>query len=122
NAEVKFKRPIGILCDLQGPKFRIGEIEGGRVFLSEGSLFRFDTNEDVGSAERVFLPHPQIFEAVEPGHTLLLDAGKLRMRVVDRSVREITAEVLVGGALASRKGIEIGRASCRERVEMSGVD
>lgn len=105
NAEVKFKRPIGILCDLQGPKFRIGEIEGGRVFLSEGSLFRFDTNEDVGSAERVLLPHPQIFEAVEPGHTLLLDDGKLRMRVVDRSVREITAEVVVGGALASRKGI-----------------
>lgn len=105
NAEVKFKRPIGILCDLQGPKFRIGEIEGGRVFLSEGSFFRFDTKEEPGSAERVFLPHPQIFEAVEPGHTLLLDDGKLKMRVVDRSLREITAEVVVGGALASRKGI-----------------
>ncbi|MFO7298089.1 MAG: pyruvate kinase [Pseudomonadota bacterium] len=105
NAEVKFRRPIGILCDLQGPKFRIGEIEGGRTFLSEGSLFRFDTNEEPGNSERVFLPHPQIFEAVEPGHTLLLDDGKLKMRVVDRSVREITAEVLVGGALASRKGI-----------------
>ena len=105
NAELRFKRPIGILCDLQGPKFRIGEIEGGRTFVSEGALFRFDGKEDVGSAERVYLPHPQIFEAVEPGHTLLLDDGKLRMRVVDRSVREITAEVLVGGALASRKGI-----------------
>lgn len=105
NAELKYKRPIGILCDLQGPKFRIGEIEGGRTFISEGALFRFDSREDVGSAERVFLPHPQIFEAVEPGHTLLLDDGKLRMRVADRSVREITAEVLVGGALASRKGI-----------------
>ncbi|MCL4765188.1 MAG: pyruvate kinase [Hyphomicrobiaceae bacterium] len=105
NAELKYKRPIGILCDLQGPKFRIGEIEGGRTFISEGALFRFDSREDMGSAERVFLPHPQIFEAVEPGHTLLLDDGKLRMRVADRSVREITAEVLVGGALASRKGI-----------------
>ena len=105
NAELKFKRPIGILCDLQGPKFRIGEIEGGRTFISEGALFRFDSNEEVGSSERVFLPHPQIFQAVEPGHLLLLDDGKLRMRVVDRSVREITAEVLVGGALASRKGI-----------------
>ncbi len=105
NAELKFKRPIGILCDLQGPKFRIGEIEGGRTFISEGALFRFDSREEAGSAERVFLPHPHIFEAVEPGHTLLLDDGKLRMRVADRSVREITAEVLVGGALASRKGI-----------------
>ncbi len=105
NAELKFKRPIGILCDLQGPKFRIGEIAGGRAFINEGSLFRFDRKEEPGSAERVFLPHAQIFEAVEPGHTLLLDDGKLRMRVVDRSVREITAEVVVGGGLASRKGV-----------------
>lgn len=105
NAELRFKRPIGILCDLQGPKFRIGEIEGGRTFVSEGSQFRFDSEDKAGSAERVFLPHPQIFEAVEPGHTLLLDDGKLKMRVLDRSVREITAEVVVGGVLASRKGI-----------------
>ena len=105
NAELKFKRPIGILCDLQGPKFRIGEIAGGRAFINEGSLFRFDRKEEPGSAERVFLPHNQIFEAVEPGHTLLLDDGKLRMRVVDRSLREITAEVVVGGGLASRKGV-----------------
>jgi pyruvate kinase len=64
-AEAKFGRPIGILADLQGPKFRIGEMSGGRVFLSEGSTFRFDTNESAGSADRVFLPHPQIFAAVE---------------------------------------------------------
>lgn len=105
NAELKYKRPIGILCDLQGPKFRLGEFEGERVLLSEGALFRFDRREEAGTAERVFLPHPQIFEAVEPGHSLLLDDGKLKMRVVDRSVREIVAEVVVGGALASRKGI-----------------
>jgi pyruvate kinase len=104
NAELRFRRPIGILCDLQGPKFRVGEIAGGRVPVTQGSIFRFDRKEEPGT-DRVFLPHPQIFEAIEPGHTLLLDDGKLRMRVVDRKADEIAAEVLVGGVLASRKGI-----------------
>ena len=68
-------------------------------------MFHFDREETAGSTDRIFLPHPQIFEAIEPGHTLLLDDGKLRMRVVERSASRITAEVVVGGALASRKGI-----------------
>jgi pyruvate kinase len=105
NAELKFKRPIGILCDLQGPKFRLGEFGGGRVLVNEGAVFRFDQSAEAGTPERVFLPHPQIFEAVELGHTLLLDDGKIRMRVAEKSSSHIAAEVLVGGALASRKGI-----------------
>ncbi len=105
NAEVAFKRPIGILCDLQGPKFRVGEMGGGRAIVKEGALFHFDREEAAGTPERIFLPHPQIFEAIEPGHNLLLDDGKLRMRVVEASATRITAEVAVGGALASRKGI-----------------
>ena len=83
-AEAKFSRPIGILCDLQGPKFRVGSIAGERVGLSEGATFRFDATESEGGAQRVFLPHPQIFEAVEPGHTLLLDDGKIRMVVLEK--------------------------------------
>ncbi len=105
NAEVKFKRPIGILCDLQGPKFRVGEMAAGRALVAEGAKFHFDRDEAPGGTERIFLPHPQIFQAIEPGHTLLLDDGKLRMRVVEKSASRITAEVIVGGALASRKGI-----------------
>src|SRR6476660_4281423 len=69
NAEARFERPIGILADLQGPKFRVGNIAGERVTLSDGASFHFDTTESDGGGERVFLPHPQIFEAVEPGHT-----------------------------------------------------
>jgi pyruvate kinase len=105
NAEVRFKRPIGILCDLQGPKFRLGAIAGGRAEVREGTVFRFDRTEEEGSAERVFLPHPQIFEAVKPGHTLLLDDGKIRMRVIEAGSARIAAEVAVGGTIASRKGI-----------------
>jgi pyruvate kinase len=107
TAEAKFGRPIGILCDLQGPKFRVGNIAGERVALSEGATFRFDTTESEGGAARVFLPHPQIFEAVEPGHTLLLDDGKIRMTVVDKKRSKIDAKVVVGGTLASRKGISL---------------
>ncbi len=106
-AEAQFGRPIGILADLQGPKFRVGNIEGERVSLMTGATFRFDTNEDIGGTERVFLPHPQIFEAVEPGHTLLLDDGKIRMTVTSKNATTVEAQVIVGGMLASRKGISL---------------
>jgi pyruvate kinase len=106
-AEATFGRPIGILADLQGPKFRLGEISGGNAALNEGATFRFDTTDKPGSADRVFLPHPQIFEAVEPGHTLLLDDGKIRMTVVERGPSSIDAKVLVGGTISSRKGISL---------------
>jgi pyruvate kinase len=107
TAEANFSRPIGILCDLQGPKFRVGNIAGERVALSEGATFRFDSNEVEGGCERVCLPHPQIFEAVELGHTLLLDDGKIRMTVIDKNRAGIDAKVVVPGVLASRKGISL---------------
>lgn len=99
--------PIGILFDLQGPKLRLGEFNGGRVFVNEGASFIFDQDETPGTAERVMLPHPQIFEAIKVGETLLLDDGKLKMRVTKVGKKKITAEVLVGGALASRKGVSL---------------
>jgi pyruvate kinase len=107
STEAQFERPIGILADLQGPKFRVGNIGGERVSLGEGATFRFDTNDAEGNAERVYLPHRQIFEAVEPGHTLLLDDGKIRMCVTSKGNSAIDATVLVGGTLASRKGISL---------------
>ncbi len=99
--------PIGILFDLQGPKLRLGDFNGGRVFVSEGARFVFDQDDTPGSAERVKLPHLQIFDAIQPGETLLLDDGKLKMRVTDVAKKKITAEVVVGGALASRKGVSL---------------
>ncbi len=103
----RFRHPIGVLADLQGPKFRLGTFQGERVDVAKGALFRFDRTEAAGSAERVFLPHPQIFEGVEAGHALLLDDGKIRMRVIEKTKERIVAEVLVGGMLASRKGISL---------------
>jgi pyruvate kinase len=106
-AEAKFRRPIGILCDLQGPKFRVGDIGGGKVELAEGAMFRFDQTASEGSAARAFLPHPQIFQAIKLGHNLLLDDGKIRMQVVDCKSGIIDARVIVAGALGSRKGVSM---------------
>lgn len=103
----RHRHPIGILADLQGPKFRIGTFETGRVNLPAKSVFKFDRDETLGTNERVFLPHPQIFDSVKPGHTLVLDDGKLRMRVIQSSPVQIHAEVIAGGLLASRKGISL---------------
>ena len=107
KVEADTGRPIGILVDLQGPKLRVGEFASGSAELVEGEMFRFDRKEEPGSASRVFLPHPEIFEAVETGHTLILDDGKLRLIVRETAPDAITAEVTVGGPLASRKGISL---------------
>src|ERR1022692_2167083 len=75
--EVEFSRPIGILADLQGPKLRIGKLESGAIKLTEGDVVSFVRREAIGGLGRMHLPHPEIFEAVRQGHTLLLDDGKL---------------------------------------------
>jgi pyruvate kinase len=103
----RHRHPIGILADLQGPKFRIGEFQAGRIQLPTKSIFRFDRAEVLGDANRVFLPHAQIFDAIEVGHNLVLDDGKLRMRVIECSDVQIVTEVITGGMLASRKGISM---------------
>ena len=103
----RHRHPIGILADLQGPKFRIGEFQAGRVQVPSKSIFRFDRAEVLGDVNRVFLPHTQIFDAIQPGHNLVLDDGKLRMRVIEKSDVQIVTEVMTGGMLASRKGISM---------------
>jgi len=107
DLSAKHSYPIGILADLQGPKFRLGAFQDERVKVESGSAFTFLRHETRGTSDQVYLPHPQIFEAVQPGHTLLLDDGKLRMKVSSCNDDKIVAEVLVGGMLASRKGISL---------------
>jgi len=105
--ESEFSRPIGILVDLQGPKLRIGKLDSGSMRLTKGDILSFVRREAIGGLGRVQLPHPEIFEAVEEGHTLLLDDGKLKLRIVEASDVRIDAEVLTSGLLGSRKGISL---------------
>jgi len=105
--EAKFKRPIAILADLQGPKLRVDMFENDGVTLVKGQAFTLDANKTLGTAKRVHLPHPEILSSLEPGHTILIDDGKLRLRV--KSVKEGSAltEVEVAGRISNRKGVSL---------------
>ena len=105
--EEKTGRPIGILADVQGPKLRVGTFGGGRVHLQTGQSFRLDLNATPGDARRVNLPHPEIIAAATIGSTLLLDDGKLRLRVVHKRADALETEVVVGGQLSDRKGVNV---------------
>ena len=105
--EVKVDRPIGILADVQGPKLRVGQFSAGRAFLQTGQPFQLDLNPTPGSAERVNLPHPEIIEAARIGTTLLLDDGKLRLRVTRKRPDALETEVVVGGPLSDHKGVNV---------------
>ena len=100
-------RPIAILADLQGPKLRVGRFASGPVMLEEGALFTLDMVDQPGDAGRVFLPHPELFGAVSAGHTLLLDDGKLRLRVEQVDAERIRTRVVAGGMLSERKGVNV---------------
>ncbi|HYG87085.1 MAG TPA: pyruvate kinase, partial [Azospirillum sp.] len=79
--ELDLHRPIAIMADLQGPKLRLGTFAGGPVDLAPGQSFRLDLSREPGDAMRVGMPHPEIFAALEPDAELLLDDGKVRLRV-----------------------------------------
>ena len=100
-------RPIGLLADVQGPKLRIGRFGGGRIHLSPGQTFKLDTDPTPGDAYRVQLPHPEIMQAAGSGTTLLLDDGKVRLRVNRNRGDHLECEVLTGGALSDRKGVNV---------------
>ncbi|WP_370287203.1 pyruvate kinase [Roseomonas sp. HF4] len=107
EVERKVGRPIGILADVQGPKLRVGRFQAGRVQLQTGQSFRLDLNPSPGDVRRVNLPHKEIIAAAQIGTTLLLDDGKLRLRVTRTRPDHLETEVVVGGPLSDRKGVNV---------------
>jgi pyruvate kinase len=108
--EAERGRPIGTLIDLQGPKLRIGRFEGGRVTLNRGDAFRLDLDETPGSQQRARLPHPEIFAVLAPEQELLLDDGKIRLRVERCGPEFAETTVVTGGGLSDRKGVNVPNA------------
>jgi pyruvate kinase len=101
-------RPIGVLLDLQGPKLRIDRFAHGPIALAAGAAFRLDLDTSrAGDAARVALPHPEIFAALAPGAELLLDDGRIRLRVQRCGADFAQTEVVAGGALSDRKGVNV---------------
>jgi pyruvate kinase len=100
-------RPIGVLIDLQGPKLRLGTFDGGSVTVKTGDSFVLDTNAAPGDTRRAYLPHPEIFATIKPGHALLIDDGKIKLNVAEVDPTRIVTRVTVGGKLSDRKGVSL---------------
>ena len=98
---------IGILADLQGPKLRVGVFAGDSEQLTVGAAFRLDLDEAEGDASRVCLPHPEIFAALEPGASLLVNDGKIRLKVRDCGPDFADCTVVIGGVISNRKGVNV---------------
>lgn len=105
--EKEARRPMTILADLQGPKLRVGAFADGLVQLETDARFTLDRDDSPGDASRVSLPHPEIFEAIEDGARLLLDDGKIVLRVTDAGADRIETVVEVGGPLSNNKGLNV---------------
>ncbi len=107
NVERRKQRPIGILADLQGPKLRVGTFKDKAVSLHVGQEFTLDADPAPGDETRVHLPHPEILEAVKPGHRLLIDDGRLQLEALKNDGSAILCRVIAGNQISDRKGVSL---------------
>lgn len=101
------KSPYGILCDLQGPKLRVGKFKKDKVRLIPGQKFRMDMSEKLGDETRVSLMHPEIFKALKKDMSLLLNDGQIQLNVDDFGPDYVNTTVEVGGILSNHKGVNV---------------
>ncbi len=107
SLEADYGRPIGILVDLQGPKLRVGQFAEIGVDLAKGARFVLDSDPTPGDIDRVQLPHPEILRALRPGHVVLIDDGKVRLRIIESTPDRSVATVEVPGRISNRKGVSL---------------
>jgi pyruvate kinase len=107
SLEEEFDRPIGILVDLQGPKLRVGLFANGSEDLRRGDSFTLDEDPSPGDATRVQLPHPEILESLLPGHRVLIDDGKVLLRVSAIGHGRAESVVEVAGKISNKKGVSL---------------
>ncbi len=105
--EIERGRPIGVMADMQGPKLRVGTFINDEAMLTAGEIFRLDMDSAPGDANRVQLQHKDIFAALEEGTELLVDDGKIRLRVRDFGSDFANCEVIAGGRISNRKGVNV---------------
>lgn len=102
---LKLGRPVGVLCDLQGPKIRIGKFELGKITLKTGDLFVLDADCALGDQYQVGLDYKTLPQEVAEGAVLLLDDGRITMQVDRIKGNQIHCVILSGGVLSNNKGI-----------------
>ncbi len=103
-------RPVAIMADLQGPKIRLGTIKGGRALLTDGSKFILDSDPTPGTARRASTSHPTLADDVRAGDKLFIDDGRIELRVSEVEDSEVHTEVVVGGEISDRKGVNLPAA------------
>ena len=106
-AEEVLERPLAILADLQGPKLRLGRFVAGRELLEIGAMFRLDMDPTPGDEQRAPMLHPEIYQAVGAGALLLVDDGRLRLRVTRVGSDFLDTRVEQGGPVSDRKGVNV---------------
>ena len=107
EVEAERERPIGVLADLQGPKLRVGEFANGKETLVPGERFTLDRDPTPGDATRAPLLHPEIFAALTEGAQLLINDGKIRLKVLEFDERHAVTEIVVGGEISGNKGVNV---------------
>lgn len=107
GVEKALGRSVAVLCDLQGPKLRVGQFKDGRAVIRHGSHFTLDRDPTPGDETRVCLPHPELFGILGKGQRLLIDDGKLRLTVIKSSEDAILCSAEVGGVISDRKGVNV---------------
>ena len=107
EAEDAIGRPLALLADLQGPKFRLGLFKGGQVEVTPGQSFRLDLDTTPGDRVRAPFPHPEVMAALQPGHDLVLDDGRVRLRVTGSGRDFVETTVVSGAQLSDRKGVAL---------------
>ncbi len=105
--EKEFNRPIAVLCDLQGPKLRVGSFAEGQAVIAHGHEFTLDRDPAPGDASRVCLPHKELFEVLGVGQRLLINDGKIRLRVTEATADKLVCTAEVGGVISDRKGVNV---------------
>ena len=105
--EKEYGRPVAILADLQGPKLRVGKFKEGRAVIRHSGHFTLDRNPEPGDETRVQLPHPELFGILEKGQRLLINDGKIRLRVISADDDKILCSAEVGGVISDRKGVNV---------------
>jgi pyruvate kinase len=120
---------LAVLGDLQGPKLRVGKIEGDSVMVQAGQEIILTLREVLGNAREVTLPHPELVQAVQPGQRLLLDDGQLEFVVVEANPPDVRCTVITGGSLGSHKGVSapgaqlnLSALSDKDRVDARFAD
>ena len=94
--------------DLQGPKLRVGEIEGGSMLESPGDILTFTNEKLVGNKERIYVSYPNLHADVKIGNLIMIDDGKLEVKVTEITrKKEVKVEVIMGGIISSKKGINL---------------